>query len=199
MTVDEFKELNPKHKDLEGDQLWNAMEDHMLRQQQGEAIIRQIMPIWKTHTFRWLFYRKVPNLIMGNPKYDKYNSSVRCKSCKWGVNARWGYMITAEDGTQRWTSFCPHCRKEYHEEPNTNFTYRIYLIGKWISNAFWTILDRLHLVRSSSFGRHEMFGDESIYVSMWSMNFKTGKTEAILKKRKWWEYILIENRKGNLL
>ena len=101
-------------------------------------------------------------------------------------------MITAEDGTTRWTSFCPHCRKEYHEEPNTNFTYKIYLMGKWISNAFWAILDGIHLVRSSIHSRYEMFGDESRYVESWEMNFKTGKTITHNRKRKWWEHILIE-------
>ena len=30
MTIKEFKKLNPEYDKIEGDQLWNAMEDYML-------------------------------------------------------------------------------------------------------------------------------------------------------------------------
>ena len=32
MTTKEFKELFPEYKDLEGDELWNAMEDYLIEQ-----------------------------------------------------------------------------------------------------------------------------------------------------------------------
>ena len=31
MTVDEFKKLSPESANLEGNELWNAMEDYMLK------------------------------------------------------------------------------------------------------------------------------------------------------------------------
>lgn len=192
MDVEEFKKRKPEYKDIEGDQLWDAMTYDMLRQQQGSEIINQAMPIWKTHTLRWLHYRRTPNWTIGKPSTDKYISDKRCKACKWGVNLRVSWIIIAEDGTRSSCSYCPHCNKEYHEEPNTNFTHKLYKAAKWISKIFWIILDKLHLVRSTTSGRYEMFGDEQRYVESWQMNFETGETSKKFKKRKWWEYILIE-------
>lgn len=31
MTIDQFKKLSPESTNLEGDELWNAMEDYMLK------------------------------------------------------------------------------------------------------------------------------------------------------------------------
>ena len=67
-----------------------------------------------------------------------------------------------------------------------------YKVGKWISKAFWLILDRLHLVRSSIHGRYEMCGDEMRYVRSWRLDMKTGVSTPELRKREWWQYILIE-------
>lgn len=142
MTVEEFKKLKPEYEKVEGNQLWDAMEDYILSQQQGDEIIKLIMPIWKTHTLRWLHYRRIPSWIMS--------------------------------------------------KPNTNISHKLYKFGKRISKLFWILLDKLHLVRSSIIGRYDMFGDESRYVKSWVMNMKTGKMSKNLKKRKWWEYILIE-------
>lgn len=192
MTTEEFKKLKPEYKNVEGDQLWNAMEDYMLQQQQGSEIIKPIMPIWKTHTLRWLYYRRIPNMVLGNPKTDKWVSEKRCSECKWGVNARMGFITTQEDGKKKYTCYCPHCGEEYKEEPNTNVSHKLYKTGKKISKVFWIMLDKIHLVRSSMEGRYSMFGDEARYVRCWSMNFETGKMGNTLKKRKWWEYILIE-------
>ena len=55
MTTEEFKKLKPEYKDVEGDQLWNAMEDYYLQQQEGTEILKQIMPFWKTHTLEDLY------------------------------------------------------------------------------------------------------------------------------------------------
>lgn len=193
MTIDEFKKIRPEYKDIEGDQLWNAMEDYMLQQQRGEQILKSVMPIWRTHTLRWLYYRKIPNLIMGNSRTDWYKSNKRCKKCKKGVNMRFiiiDFRSVANDSY----SPCPHCGKKYEEEPNTNISHNLYKTAKWISDTFWLILDKLHLVRSTCIGRYDMFGDESKYVRLWGFNMETGKTSKELKKRKWWEYILIEKR-----
>jgi len=197
MDVEEFRKLKPEYKDIEDNQLWDAMTDYMLRQQQGNEIMKPIMPIWKTHTLRWLHYKRIPNWVMGKPSTDKYIADKRCKECKWGVNARMVWMFTAEDGTRSSHFNCPHCRKEYHGEPNTNFTHKLYKTGKRISKIFWTILDRLHLVRSSIGGRYDMFGDEARYVRSWGINMTTGEMSKTLKKRKWWEYILIEKPTHN--
>lgn len=193
MDVKGFKKLKPEYKDIEGDQLWDAMTEYMLRQQEGDEIIKSVMPIWKTHTLRWLYYRKIPNMVMGNPKTDKWVSDKRCSKCKKGVNARMGFRMRLEDGSHKYTSYCPHCGSEYNAEANTNISHKLYKIGKRISKIFWSILDRLHLVRSSIGGRYDMIGDEARYVRSWGMNMKTGEMSKELKKRKWWEYILIEN------
>jgi len=187
MTVEEFKKQNPKYKDTEGDQLWDAMTDLSLRQQKGSEIIKVIKPIYKTHTLRWLFYRRKNNFTIPGPRYDKWTANKRCSKCKWGVNYRMGWIIN-----NVWTSNCPHCGKEYVGEPNTNLTYRMFLLWKFMSKYFWFALDKLHLVRSSSFTRYDMFGDEMRYVRSWITNINTGKSNVKLKSRKWWEYILIE-------
>ena len=197
MTTEEFKKLKPEYKDVEGDQLWNAMEDYFLQQQSGNEILKQIMPLWKTHTLRWLYYRKTPNFSLGKISTDKYKSSKRCANCKNGVNTRMVFMMMQEDGTQKYSSYCPHCSKEYVEEENTNINHKLYKIGKKISKYFWMLLDKLHLVRSSISSRYDMFGDEYRYVRGWEMNMKTGKTTFSLKKRKWWEYIFIEKPQHN--
>jgi len=197
MTTEEFKKLKPEYKKVEGDQLWNAMEDYMLQQQSGSEIIKSIMPIWKTHTLRWLYYRRIPNLVMGNLKTDKYASVKRCNKCKLGVNARMEFIMIAEDGTRKCTTYCPHCGKEYKEEQNTNLSHRFYKSIKWISKLFWFILDKLHLVRSSIEGRYGMFGDEARYVKSWRYNKDWTTQKPLMKNRKWWEYILIEKSPHN--
>jgi hypothetical protein len=78
MTVEEFKKLKPESANLKGDDLLNAMEDYFISVQQGQEIMKPIMPLWKTHTLRWLFYRRLKN--WGFSKY----SETRCKYCKDG-------------------------------------------------------------------------------------------------------------------
>lgn len=188
MTIQEFKKLKPKYKDIDGNQLWDAMEDYMLQQQQESEILKVIMPIWKTHTFRWLFYRRVPNMLKQNYRL----ADNRCKSCKKGVNSRFIISMRQEDGT--WKSYCncPHCNKEYIAEPNTNLSYKLWKYYEKIISLFWWILDKLHLVKSSVHGRYDMFGDEARYVKHWTYNKKDLYPTSLMKKRKWWEYILIE-------
>lgn len=190
MTAAEFKELKPEYKNIEGDQLWNAMEDYMLRQQRGSEVLKVIMPIWKTHTLRWLFYRKVIGSFISNPKYDKWSSGNRCVLCKKGVNLMIMFSEISEGGTKKHLVYCPHCGEEYKKEPNTNLSHNLWKFGKWINMSFWLILDKLHLIRSGS--RYGLFGDEARYVKLQTIYLETGKTTQCLEKRKWWEYILIE-------
>jgi hypothetical protein len=184
MNVEEFRKLKPEYKDIKGDQLWDAMTDYMLRQQKESEIMKTIMPIWKTHTLRWLYYRKIPNLVMGKPSTDKRVSDKRCSKCKWGINAILAWSFRDANDNCRTTCKCPHCNEDYIAEPNTNFTHKLWKAGKWISGVFWLILDRLHLVRSSISSRYDTFGDETRYVKRWEMNIKTGEIsirEMILK------------------
>jgi hypothetical protein len=197
MTIEEFREIKPEYKNVEGDALWDALTEYMLGQQAADEILKTTMPIWKTHTLRWLYYRRVPNMPFRSYKKDKYASNTRCSSCKNGVSSRIGFLFRQEDGTQKYTSYCPHCKEEYQEEPNTNITHRLYVIGVWVSKLFWSILDGLHLVRSSFHGRYEMFGDESRYVKAWHLDTETCATTHILRNRKWWEHIFIEKSKHN--
>src|SRR3990167_8331292 len=199
MNAKEFRKLKPEYKNIEGDQLWDAMTEYMLRQQQGSEIMKSIMPIWKTHTLRWLHYRQIPNLVRGNPSTDKWVSDKRCRKCKWGVNARFMWSIRDKNDVWHTICKCPHCNEDYVAEPNTNFTHHLYKTGKLISKRFWTILDLLHLVRSSISGRYDMSGDEARYVENRELNMETGKITYEFKKRKWWEYILIERPTHNLL
>ena len=199
MTVTEFKKLKSEYKNIDGNQLWDAMENYGLQLQQGNKMLKTIMPIWKTHTLRWLFYRKVPNLIIGNFKTDKWVSDDRCKSCKKGVNNRIIFSIRREDGVWESNSLCPHCNEKYIAEPNINFSHKLWKLYNIIINIFWIILDKIHLVRSSIGGRYEMMGDEEKYVENWVLNEKSKSMDINLKKRKWWEYILIEKPSFNYL
>ncbi len=187
MTVEEFKKLKPEYEGIEGEELWNAMENYMVEKQSQNPAL----PIWKTHTLRWLFYRKVPNYVLSTFKEDKYQSDKRCKSCKWGVNNRISYMFREDDGTTKVYTYCPHCTKEYIAEDNTNITHYLYKLKKFFVNLFWVFLDKIRLVRSSDSGRYDLFGDESRYVSSWEINLTKDTATFTHKKRKWWEHILI--------
>lgn len=196
MTIEEFRRLKPEYKDVEGDELWDAMIRYVLRQHEGSEIMKSIMPTWKTHTLRWLFYRKLPNWQLGSPKADRLTSSKRCASCKNGVNSRLGVLINLGE-TPEYVSYCPHCGENYQEEPNTNLNHIAWKFYKRTSRMFWLFLDRIHLIRSSTNGRYEMFGDESRYVLAWEISAKTGRTGYRKRKRKWWEHILIERPTHN--
>lgn len=194
MTIEEFKKIKPEYKDTEGEELWNAMENYLLKQQRSNEMLKNIMPLWKTHTLRWLFYRRVPNHVLYKPSVDKYSSNQRCKNCKWGVGS---HMMIADFSKRISTSYCPHCHQELEKEPNKNLTHKLYNAYSYIVNLFWATLDKLHIVRSTSEGRYDMMGDEAKYVDHWLMNNNTGTVTPVLRKRKWWEYILIEKPNFN--
>jgi hypothetical protein len=144
--------------------------------------MKYAMPFFKRYQLRWLFYRKGNN----NFFVQSHQSEHRCKVCKKGRG-----MLMHFDGK----SYCP-AGHVYVEEKNTNFNHMVWKINKKVSSAFWFVLDKIHLVRSNR-PRYDLFGDESKYVDRWIINFETGATRTILKKRKWWEYIFIERSKFN--
>lgn len=189
MTAEEFKKLRPEFKDVEGDILWNAMEDYMLEESRKPSK----KPFWKSYKLRYLFYRKTKNFYMGSPSLDKWAANDRCKACKVGVNHRMVMMYFDESGGKTNSSPCPNCNKEYVAEPNINFTHKVYLFIKGSKDLFWLILDKIHLIKSSSDGRYGMFGDESSYVKTWSI-YEEGREKVVLKKRRWFEYIFIKTK-----
>ncbi len=193
MTVEEFKKLKPEYANTEGDQLWNAMEDYALTIQSGEEILRPTLPFWKTHTIRWLFYRKSKNW-----SYAKY-SETRCKHCKNGKGSQMMWSMTNSDGTR---SMFHGCGKPYEIEPNTNLDYRIYkirmILYKWTIELFWIAMDKLHIVRISGNDRYGIFGDERRHVKSWNMSLNKPGMTPIFVKRKWWEYIFIEKPRLNV-
>lgn len=60
MTVEDFKRDNHSLAHLEGDELYNAMEDSMLKQQVGDSVLLQTKPFYKRYQLRYLFYRRTP-------------------------------------------------------------------------------------------------------------------------------------------
>jgi hypothetical protein len=181
MTVQEFKNDHPEYAHLEGDELWDLMGTYKLRQQDGEAIIRQTLPFWKRYRLRWLFYRQPKNWRFGR---NDYSASQRCKSCRKGVSGWIGIGMG-----DRIVSYCPHCTKELYREPNTSFSHYAYKVLLRLVNAFYLLLDRLHIVRTGS--RYGIFGDESGYVKYFSYHLD-GRETFELRSRKWWEYIIIK-------
>lgn len=186
MTPNEFKEKYPEYKYLEGDELFNAMEEHMLRWQDSEQTLKATRPFWKRYTLRWLFYRNKPNMAI---RFN-YPTSERCKKCKRSLGpSRMVFMDMTGSGKNYWP--CPECGEELEVEENTNFDRKLFLAKHNLVELFWEVLDRLHICRDTTESRYSMFGDEAHYVKCWHHNMKTGETHPEFKKRKWWEYIFI--------
>lgn len=185
MTVDEFKKQQPQYAHLEGDQLWDAMTHYALRQQAGEKILRQIKPLWKRYQFRWLFYMP----LKGMPFVKHHQSDKRCSTCKKSVGP---YMLwlNFSNGTSR--AECPHGRHEYVAEPNTNFSYRAYLIWAAIVKTTRFVLDKMHILRRADERRYGTFGDESYFILREEYDQNWQLVKIHFRKRKWWEYVFIE-------
>lgn len=191
MTAKEYKILKPEHSHLEGDELWDAMEDYMLRQQSGQEVMKSAVPFFKRYQLRWLFYRKPqPSFSYGT---NDYTSEKRCAKCKKGVGGT-KHGIMWDSGV---TYFCPHGCGELIEQKNTNLNHRIYILWKPVLKFIVLALDRLHILRMPGNQRNGLFADEGKYLSHWTMNIETGETKMFYKKRKWWEYIFIEKRNFN--
>jgi hypothetical protein len=180
MTTEEFKKLKPDCAHLEGNDLWDAMTEYMLVLKSGESVIKSAQPFFKRYRLRWLFYRRLPNFILSS---GDYKSATRCAVCKRGTGMNMFFMGKV---------LCGYGDHEYKEEPNTSIKHRLYKFWCSVSKTFWRILDSIHLVRSSHEGRYDMFGDESSYVRVYTLNMETGKSKYELKRRKWWEYIFIK-------
>lgn len=89
--------------------------------------------------------------------------------------------------------FCSHCGKPLVEEPNTSWLYKWLTFVSKAKKIGWMILEFTHLFRYTSDPRYSMFGDEAHYVKGWVIH-NDGREEAMMRKRKWWEYIVIERR-----
>lgn len=192
MNAQEFKTIHPDKAHLEGNELWDAMEDAVLIDQNAEEIIRQIKPIWKTHTLRWLFYRRPSSIAFDFYGNDRYSSKERCVFCKKGIVSRWSFVIMDFSSKKPAQEFkhCQHCSKVFTPEPNTNISHYLFLILRQIDHYFWKALSFIRLVRTSQMSRYDMFGDEGRYVDGYKFEHFT-LISTIHSKRKWWEYILI--------
>ena len=187
MTADEYKLQHPENAHLEGEALWNAMENALLHQQEGDKVLMQIKPWWKRYKLRYLWYVKKPNGVFGTPA----SVSTRCKNCKTGA----AYMMFMMDFSNNEPGYtlCVSCGQKLVEEPNTNWNHRWYQIRKWMQKWGWKILEATHLFRWSIDGRYSMFGDEGHYVSHWK-RYDDGREEVVLIDRPWYEYIWIRRR-----
>ncbi len=189
MTAEEFKILKPEYKDAEGDELWDAMHSYFIQQKRATDVVNKTKPIWKTHTLRWLFYRRKDNVVFGK---NGVSSDKMCQSCKKGVNSYLAFSCIDSEGKHYTVANCPFCKEKLVRVPNTTISHKLYKFWTKCVILFWVFLDKIRLVRSSIEGRYGMFGDESRYTTGFYLNMETGKSTSLMRKRKWWEYIIIE-------
>lgn len=173
MTPNEFKIKYPQYKDLEGDELWNIMELMFLHEQQKRN---------RKYQLRWLFYRNKANFLMGK---NNYTASERCSKCKKGVSF---YMAIWWEGKN--LSKCPHCSEDLVKEPNTSIFRKLYIK----KDIFWKVLDKLHICRNTIGGRYEWGNDEHYFITSSEYTSDWDFKQHNFRKRKWWEYIIIEKR-----
>lgn len=188
VTVESFKKENPGLAHLEGDALWDAMEQYQMRLQLKEKALVKTLPFLQRYRLRYLFYYKMPNMVFCR---NGYTGDKRCSSCKKGTGGPRLLMLDLT-GTGESFSPCPHCSKKLVEEPNTNLNHRLWKTWKQLKKYFRAFVEWTHLVRFDISGRYEMFGDESHYVQSWEIGPKVSRYK--LKPRKWWEHIFIERR-----
>lgn len=181
MTTKEFKEKYPQYKNLEGNALWNMMENTSLIEQRKKP---------KKYQLRWLFYRGSKNLVFGK---NNYTATRICDKCKKGVS---NYISFFDFGDNKLSvSLCPHCGKEMIPIPNTNLNHKLWKFYKKIEDGFFNTLDFLHILRNTTYkSRFEMFSDESYFVKFEKYDNEWHFKERELRSRKWWEYIIIEKR-----
>lgn len=180
MTTQQFKEKYPEYSHLEGESLWNMMENTMLIEKRSDP---------KKYQLRWLFYRNKQNLTYGR---NNYTASEMCDKCKKGVSHYLSFMNFG--GDNKTVSVCPHCSQNMNTVPNTNLNHKLWKIYKKLEDSFWKILDYLHICRDTVGGRYDMFNDEYYFVKSteYSSNWNFFKNN--FRDRKWWEYIIIEKR-----
>lgn len=181
MTTEEFKEKYPQYSHLEGNALWNMMENTLLIEQRKKP---------KRYQLRWLFYRGKKNLVFGK---NNYTASEMCDKCNKGVN----HYLSIFDfgGSGKGTSLCPHCGKEMKPVLNTNLNHKLWKVYKKVEEGVFNTLDFLHILRNTtSKSRYEMFSDESYFVKFEKYDNDWNFKGRELRSRKWWEYIIIEKR-----
>lgn len=186
MTAEEFKKLKPEYSHLTGEDLLNAMEGYYVRLSQGYEVTKIVLPFWKRYTFRWFFYRRLTNSFF---RKADYTCKERCAFCKKPVGTKMGFMLEG-----RLYFNCEFCWKALVLESNVNIDHRLYKIGSAFAKGFWWALDKIHLVRSSYYGRYDIFGDEDRYIEYYGCDSETGKVRIVLRGRKWWEHIFIERK-----
>lgn len=186
MTEAEFKQAYPECAHLEGDELWNAMEDKMLLTQEGDKILRQSKPFWKRYRLRWLYYPKVKGWDMGMG--PQYTQSRRCNKCKIGVGTHLVMM-----GRDSSLSYCPKCGPGLVLEDNKNLDHRLWSAWKAACHWVFVALNFLHIRRyGADGGRYSMSGDERGYVKLWRIGGDGTKPKYELLPRKRWEHIFIK-------
>jgi hypothetical protein len=183
MTVDEFKQDHPEYAHLDGDDLWDAMEQFKLIQQDGEEVLKQIKPFWKRYKFRYLFYRHGSSGL-----YFRKYSGERCIHCKKDYQ---GFIFMFTDTEGRHVSY-HSCGNPLATEPDISLKYKLWRAKMWVLETFRQTLDVLHILRLPGNSRYGMFGDEARYVENWSYNIETGESTVNLKSRRWWEYLIIK-------
>lgn len=186
MTIQQFKKQHPEYAHLEGNQLWDTMENCMVKQQTGTQIIRSSAGFFKQYKLRKLFYYQLfPTTIFVQPN----ESSMRCTACKHGVSFR---MIFINTDTDEESSPCPYCKKHYVPEPNTNAGYKWYKVKRAFKKMVVNFLNYICILGSNTDGRYGIFGDERRYVKRWMIDSTTDKVSYALHERKWWEYIFVK-------
>jgi len=188
MTTTEYINAHPEHRHLEGDALWDAMEQSMLHQQQGQTIISHLLPWWKRYQLRYLFYVRKPNGVFATEQ----SSSERCKKCKRGTSCT--LMIIDLSDSGRSVTYCTGCGSELETEPNTNISHKVYKLKTWLKKYGWVILEASHIFRYDTEGRYSLFGDEGHYVKGYVYDNEWKLTKTVMNPRKWWEYIIIKKR-----
>ncbi|HXU28817.1 MAG TPA: hypothetical protein VN698_16425 [Bacteroidia bacterium] len=183
MTAEDFKRDYPKHAHLEGIELIDAMTMAMLRQQQGEAIIRTSQSFFKRYRLRWLFYRNSHALSFGR---NNYTASNMCSICRKGVSS---YVVMNYEGRRQ--CFCPHGSHELVQVPNNTLHHSLWLKWVKIKSVLETVLDKLHIVRKPHENRYSIFGDERHYMHQ-TINMETYDVKNIMHSRRWWEYVFIK-------
>lgn len=183
MTSEEYKKLFSEHsKGMSGSELADAMEDYMINESYRQSERR--LPFFKKYQLRYLFYRvKGVGLFSLTPK-NLCDTS--CKKCKHPVQIKSGIFLPGI-GTKY---YCRNCGSELIEIKNTSFLRKI----NPIMQLFWIIMQVMHIVKTSDFGRYDLFGDEARYAYL-MVDFENNKT-IIIQKRKWWEYIFIKRVKN---
>lgn len=143
------------------------------------------MKLDKKYQLRWLFYRNKKNLAF---RKNNFTATERCCNCKKGVSKWISYIFTENDGSTKFISNCPHCNKELKREKNISIIHKLYESIEY----FWSVLDWLHICRNTAGGRYDFGNDEWYLVKGYYYTDYFELVEVLKRKRKWWEYVIIE-------